>query len=62
MAEKTTEPRRAFLAILTGGLGAIAGGLALIPGLGFLASPLRRATIHGASRARRRSGPASRCA
>ena len=48
IAEKTTEARRAFLAILTGGLGAVAGGLALIPGLGFLSSPLRRPTVRGA--------------
>ena len=48
LAEKTTEARRAFLAILTGGLGAVIGGLALVPGLGFLASPLRRPTVRGA--------------
>jgi Rieske Fe-S protein len=47
MAEKTPEARRAFLAMLTGGLGAVAGALAIIPGLGFLAAPLRRAAVKG---------------
>jgi menaquinol-cytochrome c reductase iron-sulfur subunit len=48
MAEPPAEPRRAFLATLTAALGAVAGALALVPGLGFLAGPLKRATIHGA--------------
>ena len=48
MAEPPTEARRAFLATLTAALGAAAGALALIPGLGFLAGPLKRATIRGA--------------
>src|SRR5262245_48130810 len=43
-APKTSEARRAFLTMLSGGLGAIAGAFALIPGLGFLASPLRKPT------------------
>jgi Rieske Fe-S protein len=48
MAEKSSQARRAFLTMLTAGLGAVAGALAIIPGLAFLASPLRRATIRGA--------------
>ena len=43
MASQPTEPRRAFLALLTGGLGAVAAAVAIVPGLAFLASPLRRA-------------------
>lgn len=48
MANKTTEARRAFLGVLTAGFGAVVGALAVIPGLGFLATPLRRATTRGA--------------
>ena len=48
MAEPPTEARRTFLATLTAALGAVAGALAVIPGLGFLAGPLERATIRGA--------------
>ncbi len=47
MASKTTEARRAFLGTLTAGLTAVVGALAVIPGLGFLATPLRRATTSG---------------
>jgi Rieske Fe-S protein len=53
MPEHRSEARRAFLTTLTAGLGAVAGALAIIPGLGFLASPLRRATIRGSDRAQR---------
>ena len=42
------DPRRTFLAKLTAAFGALAGAIAVVPGLGFLASPLRRATIRGA--------------
>jgi len=49
MAEPPTEARRNFLATLTAALGAVAGALAVIPGLGFLAGPLKRATIRGAA-------------
>jgi Rieske Fe-S protein len=47
MAAEPPDERRAFLKILTAGLGALAGALAIIPGLGFLASPLGRATGGG---------------
>jgi menaquinol-cytochrome c reductase iron-sulfur subunit len=47
MAPEKTEARRAFLSLLTAGLGAVAGAVALVPGLGFLAAPLRRATTTG---------------
>jgi Rieske Fe-S protein len=43
MGEQSTDERRAFLKVLTAGLGAITAALAIIPGLGFLASPLKRA-------------------
>ena len=39
MAPEKTEARRAFLSLLTAGLGAVAGAVALVPGLGFLAAP-----------------------
>jgi menaquinol-cytochrome c reductase iron-sulfur subunit len=42
MAVKPPDDRRAFLKLMTAGLGALVGALAIIPGLGFLASPLRR--------------------
>jgi Rieske Fe-S protein len=47
MAAEPPDERRAFLKLLTAGLGAIAGALAVIPGLGFLASPLGRRTVGG---------------
>jgi Rieske Fe-S protein len=47
MPAKLPAARRAFLTTLTTGFGALAGALALVPGLGFLAGPLRR----GAARA-----------
>ena len=42
MAAEPPDARRAFLKLVTAGLGALAGALAVIPGLGFLASPLDR--------------------
>jgi menaquinol-cytochrome c reductase iron-sulfur subunit len=48
MAELPTEARRRFLATLTAALGGVAGALAIVPGLGFLVGPLRRATTRGA--------------
>jgi len=48
MAPQPTEPRRAFLALMTAGLGAVAGALAIVPGLGFLASPLRKVATRAA--------------
>ena len=47
MAAEPPDERRAFLKLLTAGIGALAGALAIIPGLGFLASPLGRATRPG---------------
>ena len=48
MAAPPPDERRAFLKFVTAGLGALAGALALIPGLGFLAAPLGRAAATGA--------------
>ena len=47
MAAEPPDARRAFLKVVTAGLGALAGALAVIPGLGFLASPLGRAARDG---------------
>ena len=47
MVTKTTEGRRSFLSLLTAALGTVVGALAVVPGLGFLATPLRRATTRG---------------
>ena len=47
MAAEPPDERRAVLKLMTLGLGALAGAVALIPGLGFLASPLRRAAGGG---------------
>jgi menaquinol-cytochrome c reductase iron-sulfur subunit len=49
MAVAPPDQRRAFLKLMTAGLGALAGALAIIPGLGFLASPLRRSAGSGGS-------------
>jgi len=43
-----TNTRRRFLALVTKGLGAIAGAIAVIPGLGLLAAPLRKTIVRGA--------------
>jgi Rieske Fe-S protein len=48
MGTKTTEGRRSFLGLLTAGFGTVIGALAVVPGLGFLAAPLRRATSRAA--------------
>jgi Rieske Fe-S protein len=48
MAEHNTpEKRRSFLKLLTGGLGAVIGAIAAIPGLKFLAHPLVKETVTG---------------
>src|SRR5262245_27497620 len=44
---KDETPRRGFLKGLTGFLGALVGAAAAVPGLGFLASPLREDTVAG---------------
>jgi Rieske Fe-S protein len=48
-AAEPPDERRAFLKFLTAGLGAFAAAIAVIPGLGFLAGPLRRSTGGGAA-------------
>jgi Rieske Fe-S protein len=48
MATKTSEARRTFLALLSAGAAAVVAALGVVPGLGFLATPLRRATTRGA--------------
>jgi menaquinol-cytochrome c reductase iron-sulfur subunit len=53
MAAELTNTRRRFLALVTKGLGAIAGAIAVIPGLGLLAAPLRRTTVRGGGQALR---------
>jgi Rieske Fe-S protein len=47
MAAEPPNARRAFLSVVTQALGAFAAALAVIPGLGFLASPLRKPTVVG---------------
>jgi menaquinol-cytochrome c reductase iron-sulfur subunit len=48
MAVDPPDERRSFLKLVTAGLGAMTAGLAVIPGLGFLAAPPRAATGSGA--------------
>ncbi len=48
MSERPPDTRRAFFAMLTAGLGALTAAIAVVPGLGLLAAPLRRAIIRGA--------------
>lgn len=48
MADQEPDPRRNFLKLLTGGITAAIGAVAAIPGLGFLAHPLRKETVIGA--------------
>jgi menaquinol-cytochrome c reductase iron-sulfur subunit len=48
MPEHPPDTRRAFFAMVTKGLGAIAGAIAVVPGLALLVAPLRRAVIRGA--------------
>lgn len=47
MAEQDAEPRRGFLKVLTGAIGAVIGAVAVIPGLGFLATPLKKEMVTG---------------
>jgi menaquinol-cytochrome c reductase iron-sulfur subunit len=47
MAEHQSEPRRGFLKVLTGAIGAVIGAIAVVPGLGFLATPLKKDTVSG---------------
>jgi Rieske Fe-S protein len=47
MSEPGTEERRGFLKAVTGVFAAIMGALAVIPGLAFLAHPVRRETVTG---------------
>jgi menaquinol-cytochrome c reductase iron-sulfur subunit len=44
MAADSSDERRGFLKVMTAGLGVLAAALAIVPGLGFLASPLRGGT------------------
>jgi len=43
MADEPPDARRAFLKLVTAGLGAVTAALAVVPGLGFLAGPARGA-------------------
>jgi menaquinol-cytochrome c reductase iron-sulfur subunit len=47
MAQGESELRRSFLKLVAGGVAAGIGVLAAIPGLGFLAHPLRATTVTG---------------
>lgn len=47
MAVESRDERRSFLKLVTAGLGALTAGLAVIPGLGFLAAPGRQAGAGG---------------
>src|SRR5262245_2194657 len=46
MPEQNPEARRGFLKVVTGAYGALMGDVAIIPGLGFVRSPLRRETVN----------------
>ena len=46
-ANTLASKRRGFLKVVTGWLGAMMGAVVALPGLGFLASPLRRETVEG---------------
>jgi Rieske Fe-S protein len=50
MEAKASDTRRVFLARVTAALSALAGAAAVVPGLGLLLAPLRKATMQGASR------------
>jgi len=50
MIAKAFDTRRAFLARVTGALGALIGAATVIPGLGLLLAPLRKAVVTGAGR------------
>jgi menaquinol-cytochrome c reductase iron-sulfur subunit len=45
--ERDSEARRGFLRGIVGMLGGLMGALAVVPGLAFLADPLRRPTVTG---------------
>src|SRR4029079_11830601 len=47
MAVEPPDERRAFLKLVTAGLGAVTAALAVVPGLGFLAGPARGAAGKG---------------
>ena len=47
MHEEKADPRRGFLKVVVGGVSAVVGAVAAIPGLGFLAHPLRAKTVTG---------------
>ncbi len=47
MEGKASDTRRAFLARVTAALGALAGAVAVVPGLGLLLAPLRKSTVPG---------------
>lgn len=49
MAVEPPDARRAFLKLVTAGLGAVTAALAVVPGLGFLAGPARDAAGKGAN-------------
>ena len=48
MEAKAFDTRRAFLARVTAALGALAGAVAVVPGLGLLLAPLRKLTVQQA--------------
>ena len=50
MKAKASDTRRAFVARVTAALGALAGAAAVVPGLGLLLAPLRKAGARGAAR------------
>jgi len=50
MSGKAFDARRAFLARVTGAVGALIGAAAVIPGLGLLLAPLRKPTVTGSGR------------
>ncbi|MES1210397.1 MAG: hypothetical protein ABUS79_31040, partial [Pseudomonadota bacterium] len=47
MKAKAPDTRRAFVARVTAALGALAGAAAVVPGLGLLLAPLRKAAVRG---------------
>jgi menaquinol-cytochrome c reductase iron-sulfur subunit len=47
MSEDKADPRRSFLKVVVGGTSAVISAVAAIPGLGFLAHPLRAKTVTG---------------
>src|SRR5437588_246330 len=53
MNAKASDTRRVFVARVTAALGALAGAAALVPGLGLLLAPLRKARVGVVVRSRR---------